>query len=249
MRDPTPSTHAPEARFDTTHWSRLSPLGDGPDADQTDTEALRYLCQTYWFPLYAYARRKGHQRADAQDLTQGFLSRMIERDAFRDLDPTKGRLRSFLLACFNHHLADAHDHRVALKRGGGAMPVDWAQAEIQFQEQTASQNNSPERDFDLAWAHEVLQHTLRNLEQQYAEANNSETFEALQPFLTGEADHGQFADVANRLGITQSSARAAATRMRQRYRKLLRQEIAATVSDRAQADEEFQEICGILRGD
>src|SRR5205823_6181638 len=219
---------AQAAWFATTHWSVVAAAGDAlqPGA----REALEKLCRTYWYPLYAYVRRRGHQEEDAKDLTQEFLASLIAREGLADLCPAKGRFRAFLLACLKNFLSDARDRARAQKRGSGRPIIshDAASAEACYQLE-ASNDLSPDRIFERRWACALLENVMTRLAEEQAAAGKSALFDSLRPFLAGEADGLAYADVAVRLGLSKEAARMTVRRLRRRYRQLLRLEVAKTV--------------------
>ncbi|MEZ5328121.1 MAG: RNA polymerase subunit sigma-24 [Verrucomicrobiales bacterium] len=207
------------------------------------------LCQCYWYPLYAYARRKGRQPADAEDVTQGFLAELLAKDRLAAVHPSKGRFRTFLLTCFDHYLCDVRDREAALKRGGGRriLSLDWEQAESRYAYEPVD-NRTPEMLFEKAWAMQVLTRALHRLREQWAEAGKEAAFAELRVFLTGDAERGDARDSAARLGMSEGAMRTAINRLRGQYRELLRAEICETVAgDREAVDAEYQHVAEVLR--
>jgi RNA polymerase sigma factor (sigma-70 family) len=243
----TPSNGPSPARFPTTQWSRVISAGD-PDAPLA-RESLAELCDAYWYPLYAYIRRRGHSPEEARDLTQDFFARALEKGVFAEADPARGRFRSFLRTVCAHFLANRRDWETARKRGGGRtiLPIDAASAEGQYARELAD-DLTPERIFDRSWALTLLGRVLHQLGQEYDEAGKGATFEALRGVLDGDTEVPSYAAVAGRLGTTEGAARVAAHRLRRRYGDLLRQEIAATLADPAQVDEEIRDLFVALGG-
>jgi DNA-directed RNA polymerase specialized sigma24 family protein len=224
----TPSEGPSPARFPTTQWSRVISAGD-PDAPLA-RESLAELCNAYWYPLYAYIRRRGHDPERARDLTQDFFARALERGLFAEADPARGRFRSFLRTVCAHFLANRRDWETARKRGGGRtiLPIDAASAEGQYARELAD-GLTPERIFNRSWALTLLGRVLHQLGREYDEAGKGATFEALRGVLDGDAAAPPYAAVA-------------AHRLRRRYGDLLRQEIAATLADPAQVDDEIRDL-------
>jgi RNA polymerase sigma-70 factor (ECF subfamily) len=231
--------------FPTTQWSRVISAGD-PDAALAK-ESLAELCNAYWYPLYAYIRRRGYDPEKAKDLTQDFFARALEKGLFGQADPARGRFRSFLRKVCADFLANCYDWEHALKRGGGrtVLPIDAVGAEGQYARELAD-GLTPERIFDRSWALTLLGRVLDQLSREYDEAGKAATFEALRGELAGDTEVSSYAVVAARLGTTDGAARVAAHRLRRRYGELLRREIAATVADPAQIDDEIRDLFAAL---
>jgi RNA polymerase sigma factor (sigma-70 family) len=232
-------------RFPTTQWSRVILAGD-PDAPLAK-ESLSELCNAYWYPLYAYIRRRGYDPEQAKDLTQDFFARALEKGLLAQADPGRGRFRSFLRTVCADFLANRRDWEHARKRGGGRtmLPIDAVGAEGQYASELADEL-TPERIFDRSWALTLLGRVLDQLGREYDEAGKAATFEALRDLLAGDAEAPSYAAVAARLGTTEGAARVAAHRLRRRYGDLLRQEIAATLADPAQVDDEIRDLFAAL---
>jgi RNA polymerase sigma-70 factor (ECF subfamily) len=226
--------------FATTRWSLVAAAGDpaAPDA----RAALADLCRGYWFPVYAYVRRRGHDHHAAQDLTQAFFARLIEKNDLAAADRTRGRFRSFLLAACQHFLANEHDRTTAKKRGGGrpAVSLDFADADGRFGREPAT-DETPERAFERRWALELLEQAVAELRREYAESGRGRLFDALKGVLTGGADV-PYTALAAELGLTEGAVKVAAHRLRQRYRDRLREAIARTVADPAEVDDEIRSL-------
>jgi RNA polymerase sigma-70 factor (ECF subfamily) len=243
--EPTPGgPHAPEAReFLTTRWSVVRAAGAGAGDPQTARIALASLCEGYWYPLYAFVRRRGHSSDDARDLTQAFFARLLERDELGTLDPKLGRFRAWLLASAKNFLSNAAEHARAEKRGGGRppIPIDIAQADSRFVLESA-EDLSPERAFARGWALELLARTREGLRAEYAARSQAPIFDALEPTLAG-ADGDPGAEprsaLAERLGMTAGALDVAAHRLRQRFRERLRAEVAGTLTDPAEIQDEL----------
>lgn len=230
----------------TTHWSMVLAAGrsDTPRAQA----ALETLCQSYWPPLYAYARRRGHSPEDAQDLTQEFFARLLERGSVAGARPEKGRFRSFLLASMNHFLADAWDKARAQKRGGGkVISLDLATAETQLGQSPADQL-TPEQAFEHRWAITLLELVYQRLEQEYQQDKKGELFAALRTALTGERSAVPYAALAAPLGMSEGAVKVAVHRLRQRYRELLRATIAETVAGPEEVEDELRHLFAVLAG-
>lgn len=240
----TPPAHTSRDIFATTHWTVVVAAG-GRSAPQAD-EALAELCRTYWYPLYAYVRRRGTSRQDAEDLTQGFFARFLERNYLDGLSSEKGRFRAFLLAALKHFLANEWDRAGRLKRGGGEAPLslDWQSADTRYQIDPADQL-SPDRLYDRAWAVTLLERVILRLRaENVAEGKAATLFEELKPFLMVGKKAIPYSRAAAALGLTEGAVRVAVHRLRRRYRELLRAEIAETLSDPAQVDEEMRTLLG-----
>ena len=233
-------------RFVATRWSVVLAAG-GPDADDERQRALEELARIYWFPLYAYVRRYGQSPQNAEDLTQEFFARLIEKRSLRHVDRSKGKFRSFLLASLKHFLANEYDKAQAQKRGGrtNVLALDAGDAEARYRIEPVDQM-TPERLFEQRWAWAVLDRVLLRLRERYAGNGQGALFEALKGALLERPAAGQYAEVARELGMVQGAVVVAAHRLRARYRKLLRDEIAQTVADPELIDEEVQYLLSCL---
>jgi RNA polymerase sigma factor (sigma-70 family) len=218
-------------------------LAAGSPESSRYQEALEMLCRTYWFPLYAYLRRHGHDTHQAEEYTQAFFARMLEKQNLRLADPERGKFRSFLLATLKHFLADERDRARAKKRGGGrkVLSIDLQEAESQYALEPADKL-SPEKLFDKSWALTVLDRTMARLKAELASKKKQELFEHLKVHLTAEKGSVPYSRVAAELGMTEGSVRVAVHRFRRRYRKLLRDEIVQTVTAEDQIDEEINNL-------
>jgi DNA-directed RNA polymerase specialized sigma24 family protein len=228
-------------RFETTCWSvvLLARDGDGSAARQ----ALAALCATYWYPLYAFVRRKGHDVEAAEDLVQGFFARLLEKGDLVAVERGKGKFRSFLMAACDHYLANQADLHRARKRGGGRSPIsiDRLAAEGRYGCEPAH-NLTAERLFERQWALALLDHVLKSLAAEMTQAGKGHQFEALRPALLGGAARTPYRAIAAELGLTEQAARAAAHRLRVRYREIIREEVARTLDDPADLDEEIRSL-------
>ena len=238
----TRSTSVPADIFATTHWTVVLAAGRRRTAPEAD-RALEELCRTYWYPLYAYVRRQGHSKEDAEDLTQGFFARFLERNYLEGLSSEKGRFRAFLLAALKHFLANEHDRAGRQKRGGGVAPLslDWQDADARYQIDPADQL-SPDKLYDRAWATTLLEQVIARLREECAAEGKGQIFEQLKPFLTMGKSDIPYAQAAASLGLNEGAARVAVHRLRKRYRELLRQEIAQTLSEPADLEEELRAL-------
>jgi len=223
-------------------------LAAGGDHVDTDTRrALEELIQAYWFPLYAYVRRQGEPSAQAEDLVQGFLTRLLEKKNLARVDRAKGRFRSFLLASLKHFLANEYDKRCSLKRGGSVrvISLDALDAEARYAVE-ATHDMTPDRLFDRRWALAVLDQVLSRLRREYADAGKAAVFETIKDCLTPHRGRLSYARLAEGLGMTQGALKVAVHRMRRRYRDLLRDEIAQTVDSPEQVEEEIAYLLNCL---
>jgi len=232
-------------RFTTTHWSVV--LAAGQVTSARYREAIQTLCRTYWFPLYAYLRRQGYDTHQAQDYTQAFFTRLLEKDGLRLADPKRGKFRSFLLAALKHFLANESDRIRAQKRGAGReiLSLDVEDAEGKYALEPVDQL-SPERLFERSWALTVLERTMARLQAESASTNKQKLFEHLKVYLTAEKNSISYRDVAAKLDMTEGAVKVAVHRLRQRYRELLRDEIAQTVTTEDQIDEEIRDLFAAL---
>ncbi len=224
--------------FATTRWNIIVAAGQG--SDKQVEMAMDELCQTYWYPLYAHVRRRGHSKEDAEDLTQAFFARLFEKNFLDGLNPERGRFRFFLLAALKHFLANEWDKSQRQKRGGGVelLSLDWQDAESRYRIDPADQL-SPDKLYDRAWALTLLERVMHRL--QLANAEN-DYFLSLKPCLTAERRAINYPEVAETLGISESAVRVAVHRLRRQYRELLRAEIAETLADPAQLEDELQAL-------
>ena len=232
--------------FATTHWSVVLQTGDGQSPQSM--AALEKLCRTYWYPLFAFIRRKGHSEEDAKDLTQQFFARLLERREFRTVDARKGKFRTFLLAALTHFLSNERDRTMAAKRGGGRtiLSLDEMNAE-QLSFEPASEV-SPDKLFDRRWAMTLLAEAVAKLRAEMDISDKLGVFEELKSFLTNDAPDGEYAKVAERLGCPSQSIALRVFRMRQRYRELVRAEVAHTVSSPTEVEEEMRHLMAALLG-
>ncbi len=220
-------------------------LAAGGDGSTRAGRALEELCATYWFPLYAYVRRRGHTKEDAEDLTQAFFARFLEKNYLDGLDAERGRFRAFLLASLKHFLANEWDKSRRIKRGGHAthLSLDWKTADTQFQVVSRTEA-SPDKAFDREWAMALLAKVIERLAAEHAAAGTGAQFEALKIFLTAPKGEKPHAGIAAALGMDEGAVRVAAHRLRKRYRQLLRDEIAHTLADPAMVDDEMRALFG-----
>ncbi len=234
--------------FVTTHWSVVLTAGR---SDTTHARAaLEKLCQTYWYPLYAYVRRRGYNAADAEDLTQGFFARLLDRHSLASADPGRGRFRSFILTAMNHFLATEWEKARAEKRGGGRsiLSLELAAAERRYDLEPAD-NSSPDKVFDKQWALALLTEVVSRLEDEYRREGKAALFTALKETLAGTRESQPYAVLAARLGMNEGAVKVAVHRLRKRYRELLQAEIANTVASPEEAEEEMKHLFRALAGE
>jgi RNA polymerase sigma-70 factor (ECF subfamily) len=214
----------------TTRWSLV--LAAGQRSSPQSAAALRALCETYWYPLYAYVRRRGNDPHDALDLTQAFFARLLEKDDLAAARPERGRFRSFLLASLKHFLANEWDRDRAQKRGGGrsALSIDFGIAEDRYGREPCHEE-TPEKIFERRWALLLLENVLARLHEESVHAGKSWIFDRLKVFLTGEQPAVSSGQLAAELQMTAGALKVAVHRLRRRYRELLRAEIGQTVAD------------------
>ena len=238
--------------FPSTHWSVVLAAGRSQAEPEIARAALAELCQTYWAPLYSFVRSRGYTVHDAQDLTQSFFAYLIEHKIYKGVDERKGRFRSFLLASLKNFLADASDRERTLKRGGGQslLPLHEEQieeAESLFQNHRTA--NSEDQIFDRSWAEALVAAALERLSADYKGEAREKFFNELRIFLDGCAGPPPaYAELAVRLHMTESTLRSHVTRLRARYREVLRAEVRRTVDTEAEVDEELHALLYVLTG-
>ena len=233
--------------FATTRWSVVMAAGHGDTTHAHD--ALAHLCQIYWYPLYAYARRRGCAPHDAQDLTQEFFARLLAGNWVAQADRERGRFRSFLLTAMKHFMANEWNKAHAQKRGGKnpILSLNEDAAEERYQLEPVDRS-TPESLYERGWALALLNDVLVQLEAEHEREGKKEWLEAMRPALTADREAVPYADLAIRLGMTETAARVAVHRLRQRYRRLIREEVAGTVESAAEVDEEMNHLFRILAG-
>ena len=218
---------------------------DEPDAQQ----ALAELCQTYWYPLYAYVRRRVPNAHDAQDLTQAFFSHLLEKRTIARADRTRGRFRAFLLTALKHFLRNEWERARAEKRGGGSptLSLDFDSGESRYQIEPTDEV-TPETLYERRWVLTLLDLVLARVRAELTEAGKGAHFEPLKPALTGDATAADYESAAERLGLTVAAAKQAGYRLRKRYRQLFRAEVLRTVADAGEVDDEIRRILAVLAG-
>lgn len=210
-------------------------------------EALASLCQDYWRPLFQFARRAGRSIEEAQDLTQGFLCDLIESNTFARADRSRGRFRSFLLAAFVHFMANEQRQQNALKRGGGQIQL-LIDEEIAERQPDLIDRATPELHYERSWAYTLLARVLDRLQRDYEAVGRGALFQALHPRLSGNTGGPSHAEIGATLGMTEGAVAAALHRMRRRYGELLRAEVAETVADESEVDEELRYLLRVIAG-
>ena len=248
--DPSPAFAGGNRRFETTRWTLVSAAGrrDTPES----RAALSDLCRRYWYPVYAYVRRRGRNADDALDLTQGFFTRLIDKNDLAAADRTRGRFRAWLLTAVKHYLANEWDKATAEKRGGGrhvfSFDIDSGDAEERYRREPAHQV-TPERIYDRRWALTLLEQALAALGEESAREGKGDLFAALKSTLTADGrdlTDPSYRDLAARLGTSEGALKVAAHRLRRRYRDLLRGLIADTVEREDEVDDEIRDLFDAL---
>lgn len=227
-----------QSEFATTQWSIVLRAAQ-PD-DSAARVALELLCRRYWFPLYAFARRRATTIDEAQDLTQEFFVRLLEKNLLAAASPERGRFRSFLLASLKNFLANEWDRANAQKRGGGRgrLSLDWDGGESKLSLEP-THGDTPEREFERQWGLTLLDNVVRSLQEEFASAGKSRHFELLKETLTGGRTVLDYSAIADELSMSEEAVRQAAHRLRKRYRELLREEVAATVESSDEIEDEI----------
>lgn len=238
----------PSRGFQTTHWSVVLTAAESgtPEA----AEALETLCASYWYPLYAFLRQKGHPPAEAEDLTQEFFARrIVNRRLLQRLTPDSGRFRSWLLAALRNFAINEWEKSRAMRRGGGAphQPLDFGSSEARFLREAGSAR-TPELEYDRAWALDLIDRTLAQLRNEFERGGQREEFEALRRFLPGaEPADPAYDEIAGRLGKTPGAIKMAVSRLRREFGRRLRAVIAETVATPAEVDDEVRHLLEVLR--
>ena len=237
----------PRPAFVTTHWSLVVSAGHNDTTHARN--ALEKLCRAYWFPIYAFVRRQGHNPHDAQDLTQEFFARLLEKNQLAAADRARGRFRSFLLAALKHFLANEWHKARAQKRGGGQVPIpiDAAAAESKCGLDPAD-HLTAEKIYERRWALTLLDQVLRRLRNEYVRDGKENLFEQLKPTLTEASRSVRYAEIAAQLGTSEGAVKVAVHRLRQRYREVLRAEIADTVASPGEVEDEIRNLFAALAG-
>ena len=231
--------------FETTHWSRV--LAAGSQSTVRSREALATLCETYWYPLYAYLRRRDHSIEDAEDLTQGFFTRVLEKGLLQVADPKRGSFRSFLLTSLKHYVANERNHAQAQKRGGVVppLPLEFEIAGSRYLREPHDES-TPETVFDRRWALTVLDRVLMRLRTDFSQRGKEVLFDRLKVHLVGAERQSSCRETAAALGMSEAAVRVAVHRLRQRFGELLRDEIGQTVSTHEEVEDEIQHLIRAL---
>jgi RNA polymerase sigma factor (sigma-70 family) len=244
--EPTPpGSGLPRDTFATTRWTMVVAAShpSSPDSDRALTE----LYQTYWYPLYVYVRRRGYSREDSEDLVQSFFFHLLKRNDLTRVSSTQGKFRAFLLASLKHFLANEWDKAQRVKRGGVAehLSWDWEQAESRLR-YVAHDSDDPEHAFDRQWALALLEQVIHKLELEWSDPAQAAFWAEARVFLTLSSDRIPYSQVAQKLGLEEANLRVRVHRLRRRYREILRLEIAHTLADPRQVEEEFQSLKAAL---
>ncbi|MBL7219536.1 MAG: sigma-70 family RNA polymerase sigma factor [Phycisphaerae bacterium] len=231
--------------FATTHWSIVLAAGDDNQPDSK--AALAELCEAYWYPLYSYVRRRGHDADEAQDMAQEFFAVLLAKEHLRAADPNRGRFRSFLLASMNNFLANQRRRQLAQKRGGGQAPLslDFESAETRFTHEP-SHDLTPEKIYERRWAMALLDRALSMLRQEYAAGGKAALFDRLSVFLAGDRGPA-YCEIAAELDMTEGAVKVAIHRLRTRCREHLRCEVAQTVADPGDVADELRDLLAVVR--
>src|SRR5580698_7694387 len=242
--DQTMHTLPGPSQFPTTRWTLVVAAGD-PQRKEARS-ALVSLCESYWYPLYAYLRKRGYPADQAQDLTQEFFIRVLEGRYLDRADPEKGRFRSFLLSSLKFFVADEEDRKRAHKRGGSGIvvPLEFTSGEERYQREPAH-DETPERIFERRWALSVIDRVVEKLREEFVHHGRPEHFEQLKMFLLGQSD-APYAALAREMNTSEGALKVAIHRLRKRYRELFRQEIADTVADPAEVESELRFLAAVL---
>lgn len=235
-----------DQHFATTHWSLVHDAARQQDVG--GREALSELCQSYWYPLYSYLRRKGLSRTDAEDVLQSFFVRLLEHESLALADPARGKFRSFLATALQNFLANELRSARAVKRGGGVvlLSFDFQDADRRFQMEPLDATGSPEDAFDRQWAWALVDSALKSLEQDWMSRGKQELFEALRPLLTPGSPALDYETLAEKLGMTAGALRVAAHRFRQECGQRIRDEIRRTVATDADVEDELRRLFALM---
>jgi RNA polymerase sigma factor (sigma-70 family) len=243
MNSPAMRTLPGSSQFPTTRWTLVVAAGDPQRKDARS--ALVSLCENYWYPLYAYLRRRGYAPDQAQDLTQEFFMRVLEGRYLDRADPEKGRFRSFILTSLKFFVADDQDRQRAQKRGGGAVvSFKFSSGEERYQREPGHYE-TPDRIFERRWALSMLERVMERLRDEFVQHGRPENFERMKVFLLGQSE-APYADLAREINTSEGALKVAIHRLRKRYRELFRQEIADTVADPAKVESELRYLAAVL---
>ncbi len=244
MKDPDPNAptpRCPAGRFLTTHWSVV--LAAKSASSPKRTQALSTLCETYWFPLYAFLRRNGYDAARAEDFAQAFFAQLLDKEYLNQVEPEKGKFRTFLLTALKHFVSKQHKYDRALKRGGGRkiLSLDFEDAETRYSREPADRL-TPEMLFERSWALTVLRCAMDRLYSEASTPKKKRLFDQLSGLLTADKASLPYSTLAKELEMTEGAVKVAVHRLRNRYREILRDEIAQTVTDEQQIDDEIRDL-------
>ena len=239
------------ARFSTTRWSVVLSCSDKRASTQTARDALSQLCQIYWRPIFAFICRHGYPVPDAQDLTQDFFVMLLEGHLLERADPNRGRFRSLLLKALKNFLSDARDKQGARKRGGDVQFIRWDEwmAELPSQFSVSARESEhwpPEKIFDVRWAATVVERALSRLGEECEQRGRRRIFDVLSRWLTAEREDVSYADFAKTLGVPETSVKRLVHQLRKRYRTILREEVADTVENPNELEDELRYLCAAL---
>jgi RNA polymerase sigma-70 factor (ECF subfamily) len=231
--------------FTTTHWTLI--LNAQDTSSPLAAAALEKLCRAYWYPLYAYVRRQGEDEESAKDLTQGFFTCLLEKNYLAQVQRDKGKFRSFLLAALKHFLSDARDKARAHKRGGGCILVSLDDATVEERYRLEPVDSlDAEKLFERRWALTLLEQARARLRDEYQARGKSSLYERLKVFESGDGEGPKYAELGKELGLTEGGVKCAVSRLRQRYRELVREEVAQTVDSPEEVDGEIRYLIGVL---
>ncbi len=228
----------------TTHWSVV--LAAGQKENPQSAEALERLCKIYWYPLYAYVRRKGHDVPEAQDLIQDFFASLLQKGWLEKVDPKKGRFRSYLICAMDHFLANHWRRAAAAKRGGGRPLLSLDDTAEKRYAAEAATDLTPEKLYERRWALSLLERALHRLHQEYATTDRGTLYDSLKQFLSAEPEAGDYERVSAQLGISHGAVSTAVYRLRQRYQALVREDVAQTVDRREEIEDEIRSLVAAL---
>ena len=233
-------------RFSTTRWTLI--VKAGSEDDDVAQQALASLCESYWYPLYAFVRRKGHSPEDAEDVIQGYFAGFLEKGLVKKFRPEIGRFRTFILATLKHYLLHERDKKRALKRGGNVytLSLDADDAENRYSLEPVDKNLTPDKVFERRWALNVLDRALGKLEQASIKSGKGEQFAELSPYLVSGADDVPYSEVAEKLEMSDGAVRVAVHRLRKRFGQYLRDEVAVTGADEADVQDELHHLIQVL---
>jgi RNA polymerase sigma-70 factor (ECF subfamily) len=242
MYEAEPNFESAHGQFPTTRWSLIVSTGQQPTTQAR--EALAYLCARYWYPLYVFARRRTARIEDAQDLTQGFFTCLLEKDSLKDFDRERGRFRAYLLAAFRHFIANERDRERTQKRGGGQILIslDLQEGERRYILEP-DHDLTPEKLYERRWATTLLDRALERLARESRQLSH---FDRLRVFLTGEPASVRYSELASELGISEGALKVAVHRLRRKFREVVRAEIADTVASPQEVKEEMQYLLAVV---